>query len=370
MVVFFNCIKYMFIIIMTDYYYKYIKKKSQYHILKNDTNYHLDILDTFADKNLSFAINFTKLIENAGICISPILVLLDISFLSLFLTDEQNVLLNKIMEINLDLQDITIINGIFDSRYFTVVRIINNYMLAFTNHDITNKIISKSGYNIIQDTNKINERIYTDTNSIIKNAILDNKEEIILSVIYVKPIWYYKFDAIYTFVSEFHKNRGDNIELMKQKNEILYYENTKYQIIELQFSDIRYSMGIILPKKYLEEVDVDFSIHNVPQLSYDEMRELINNLSLTHVELYIPKFSVEERINVSDYIYKSGIDNIFEKMPNIHQIARISINEDGIKESSINNSVTYKLFSANHIFVYYIRYVPNDIIILNGDYQG
>lgn len=184
----------------------------------------------------------------------------------------------------------------------------------------------------------------------------------IISDIFKKHIkWKYKFSNIPKMI--FHDSPNQRIKMMQQINYIKYYENENIKIIEIPYIQEEYVMGIILPMQYLQEENMFYSIINVPHFTYTEINNFINNLEDKLVKIIIPKFIHHK---------KNDLQLIFNKLnlliPKLYNETTVIINEKGY---FISNHLNYdKTFIANHTFIYYIRYIPLNLFILYGDFQG
>lgn len=187
----------------------------------------------------------------------------------------------------------------------------------------------------------------------------------------------YKFDVNKTFESCFHYSDDDRVLIMNQTNFFNYYETDKIQAVELPLSDSDFVMGIILEKNYKE----NYSINNVLELKIPELHEIINNMEYTFIDLYIPKFTHRKIIHFKPILFKLGLISIFQPIANLDTIFESAYISNIIQEITFqiseNGDITenyyihnFKTFRADHIFLYYIRYVPDNIFILFGDYQG
>lgn len=207
--------------------------------------------------------------------------------------------------------------------------------------------------------------ISINNKNILKHEYI--KEEIklikkIISDIFKKNIeWKYKFINIPNMI--FHDSPNEKIKMMQQINYVNYYENENIKIIEIPYIEEEYVMGIILPMQYLQEENMEYSIINVPHFTYKEINNFINNFENKLVKFIIPKF-IHHR--------KNNLQLIFGKLnlliPKLFNETIIIIDEKGY---FISDYINYdKTFIADHTFIYYIRYIPLNLFILYGDFQG
>ena len=237
---------------------------------------------------------------------------------------------------------------------------------------------------------RVNYYVKEKSDGLIKDIIPDtdihnNMSIILINTNYFKGSWKYKFDIDETRLMMFYKTK--NIPMMHQINYFNYYENEKIQIVELPYDENEYVMGIILPIKFMEEDDLEYSLSNVPYFSIGEINEYINNLTPTKVDLYLPKFTHHRKIDLIKILEKMDVIDLFDPLKaNLNLISKkafvskmlqetiIIVDELGTEfQNTTNikiNETGSKLFKANHIFVYYVRYLLDNTFLIFGDYQG
>lgn len=393
-----------------NYYHKYLKYKYKYFSLKNKYQYAgekmatsigLDIefgipKNTITDANNNLTINLYENLEGASNLFSPISITFVLSLLDLAAigsTDEQ---LIRFLNYKYSLDDLENLYTMFNNNIMKI-----NIMFIINNKKINNEylnMIKKMVFIInenLDDTTliseKINYYIKKKTGGIIKNIIkpldIDNNISFILvNAIYFKASWQYKFNINNTTKMKFHKTINNVVDMMHQNNYFNYYENDTIQIVELPYNDNNYVMGIILPKKYLTETDLEYDINNIPNFTVSEINEFINNIQLKKIDLYIPKFIHRKNIQLVPIMKKMGIIDLFSSQNAqldlmaknihvskiIHEVVVI-VDEAGTDSATIALPLKEEkstLFKADHVFIYYIRYVPNNIFMFFGDYQG
>lgn len=414
-----------------NYNYKYLKYKNKYNQLKkffykNSFNVFIggdkisneinnnenDILNVIEDNIISNANNklTIELFDNfdgASNLFSPLSVIFALSILQLGALGETNNQLSRIFDHKYNLDELQYIHQLL---YKNVIRM-SNYILINKINKINDEYIGmiKNISNIMIDdfTNgalisyKVNNDIENVTDGMIKNIISEDEIHnsmslIIINSTYFKASWKLKFDVNLTSKMKFHRTSTNMVDMMYQRNYFNYYENNSIQMIELPYDENDYVMGIILPKHIYQEIDLDYSINNIPRFTISEINEFINNLQFTNIDIFIPKFIEKKRFDMTPLIQKMGITDIFD--PNkaeldilnknvylskiIHETL-IIVDEVGIeaptkknysKLSTQKNGEDYenkpKVFMANHAFIYYIRHYPSNIILFYGDYQG
>ena len=409
-----------------DYHRKYLKYKTKYTILKNDfskkqstvhyTHQQLggQITEPISehtpskniyDANNDFTINLFENLDGASNIFSPLSLSYALSLIHLAALGNTNNQLTKVLGTKYDIDDLNLLNQQFNNSVIKMntafiinkkIRVNNEYLemingLAYVaNDDFSNaKLIAY----------KVNNYIEKNTDGMILDVIsadniTNNTIFIIVNTIYFKASWQYKFDPINTTKMKFHKTDSNVVDMMHQVDYFNYYENKSVQLVELPYDERNYVMGIILPRMYLEEDGLDYSINNIPQFSRQEINELINNIQYTKVDLYLPKFTQRKKYDMVPIFKKMGIIDIFNHNAQLDIMAKdafiskivheavIIVDELGTEASAVTaivakemaappgKQVKPKLFKADHAFIYYIRHIPSNLFIFYGDYQG
>ncbi|XWV26903.1 serpin [Tupanvirus soda lake] len=400
-----------------NYQHKYLKYKRKYIKLKNSLQYGGIVSDqesedienfpkkTITDANNQFSIILFENLDGASNIISPLSISFVLSLVQLAALGNTNKQLTNILGYKYSSDEL--------KRIYTLF---NNQVLKMTNALIINKKIhvNKEYLELIDDMalihnddfsnskliiSKVNHYIENNTNGMIKDVVNENNISpntifVLINTIYFKASWQHKFNIQNTTKMKFHKTEGNLVDMMYQKNYFNYYENKSVQVVEMPYDEKDYVMGIVLPRMYLEENGLDYSINNVPQFSKQEMNEFINNLGYEEVELYIPKFTHRKKYDMVPILKKMGLIDVFGINAELDIMARdayiskiiheavVIVDELGT-EAAATTVVTGramvarprkkekpKIFKADHAFIYYIRHLPSNYFLFMGDYQG
>jgi serpin B/serpin B11/12 len=260
-------------------------------------------------------------------------------------------------------------------------------------------VINDDFTNALLITDKINKYVENNTDGMIKNIIssadIDNDIVFVLiNTIYFKASWKNKFNVNNTTKMKFHKTESDMIDMMHQINYFDYYENKAIQMIEMPYDEKNYVMGIILPRMYLEQTNLDYSINNIPNFTAPEINEFINNKQFKRIDLYIPKFIHRKNLKLVPILKKMGVTDLFDKNAELDLMANglylskiiheavVIVDEVGTEAAAttviVDNAMMTAprkeekpiLFRADHSFIYYIRHIPSNMFLFFGDYQG
>lgn len=356
-----------------------------------------DVINVFT---LDFLLKFSEHIKSKkSIILSPFSILQ--TFCLLYLGSKNTT--EKELRDYFSLPDkITTFNGLYklnnamaNSNVFTKMNLIcvPNYItvsdayLSYINN--LGSILKFDPKNPNYEANRINNLISKSTNgtfkSIIQPSMLDPQAILtLINTIYFYSKWKYPFNPAYTKREEFYGISKQVVNMMSQSNTShRYFEDNINQVLEMDYSDGKFSMGIILPKSQYRE-----AIISNEQFSY-----YISQLKEKEIELIkIPKFKHETSYRIDNLFKKYGMKQVFtnadvsdiipsnNNMPvfitNIIHACVIVVNESGTKASSVTammmtNSYdpSKKIkFIANHQFLYYIRYKPYNTLIFIGQH--
>ncbi|XP_034181366.2 antitrypsin isoform X2 [Osmia lignaria lignaria] len=210
--------------------------------------------------------------------------------------------------------------------------------------------------------NTINTWVQQNTNDRIKEIVnpgdLNSMTAMVLvNAVYFKGQWQDKFDPQNTEERPFHVNENTvkNVSTMFRSGSYLYGElsNLNAKFVLLPYKDNELSMIIILPNEIngLAEVEKKLQNTNIMDILYQgHQRE---------VELYLPKFKIESKIELNAPLNKLGLTDMFSSKANFSGIADddlvvskvvqkafIEVNEEG-SEAAAATAVMFVLTSLS-----------------------
>lgn len=394
-----------------DYNYKYRKYYHKYWHLKNKyqkagQNKSLNAITqrSMSDASIFFTLNLFDSLDGASNLISPLSISFALGMIQLATIGNTDKELTNLFNHKYNLDELQYIYRHFNNE---IVKM-NNVFIINQNKPINKEylqmiepmtmVVHKNFDDAPLIAEKINQYVEQNTDGMIKNIITPKNINprmffVLVNTIYFKGSWKNKFDVRNTTKMKFHKTDDDMVDMMHQVNYFNYYENEMVQLVELPYDEKNYAMGIVLPKKYLEEDEMGFSVNNVPQLTPFELNEMINNIQYTRVDLYLPKFTQRKNIDLVPILEKLGVTTLFHpKDAGLDLISKdiylsyiihesiiivdelgteaVATTVIGAKSTAVLEKETPKLFKANHAFVFYIRDVSNNLFLFYGDYQG
>jgi serpin B/serpin B11/12 len=378
------------------YKHKYTKYKHKYTKLKKLIGGTETDIETVTNKNMidannEFTIDLFDNLDGASNIFSPLAISFALSLIQLGTIGLAKSQLLELVGHNYDANELITLKKSFNNQVMKVINVIvydEKINIKLQYQQIIQKLAKITEYND-NAIHKINNQVEYATDGMIKDFFPNGHNSVSVgSAAYFKASWQHEFDVNNTFKTNFHRTEGTLVDLMHQINNFKYYENSLVQLVELPYDEKDYVMGIILPIKYLDATNLEYSINNVPQFSRQEINELINNTEYTLVDLYLPKFVQRKKINMIPLLKKMGLNKIFDINNSNYDIGNtnsyisdfvhevlIIVDELGTKAKIINNQIVRSnekmvIFRADHAFIYYVRHIPSGMFLFYGDYQG
>ena len=238
---------------------------------------------------------------------------------------------------------------------------------------------------------KINDWVEQKTEEKIKDllgkGIIDALTRLILTnTIYFKAEWTRKFEPHKTKEKDFWMTEGTKtkVKMMTQKSFFGYRESKDLQVLEMSYKGGNLSMVVLLPKKIdgLSELET--------QLNPQSLKEWTSNLSITHIEVYIPRFTTTRSSNLKKILESLGMIDAFSdsadfsgmepkkelKISDVVHKAFIDVDEAGTEAAAATAVVMgvksalpprdLPQFIADHPFLYLIRDKQTGTILFMG----
>lgn len=229
---------------------------------------------------------------------------------------------------------------------------------------------------------KTNQRI----NEIVNATNINSDTKLLISnVVYFKGEWLNKFDKQKTISAPFFTSVENQYEVdfMNMIESIQYFENDEYQFISKPYKDSDLSFCIILSKKL-------FGIDEIEnKMSNDFLQEILENSYSTKTSLYIPKLKLESNYELSDALKNAGIKTAFSSEADFSGITKeahlmfsqvlhktwIELDEEKTEAAAataivikITGMASYKVFKADHPFVFFVIDNRSSAILFMGRY--
>ncbi|KAK2576905.1 hypothetical protein KPH14_005528 [Odynerus spinipes] len=272
------------------------------------------------------------------------------------------------------------------------LRIMNNYSIILRQYyggdiqsiDFTNNA-EQTINNWVRTTTRNNVKSIVEPGSLNADTTL-----VLTSALYFKGRWQKSFNKDASFVGCFHvpKLGCQNTKFMAStaKYRYAYVSSLDADVVEIPYSDGKTVMLVILPSN--EKTDPYLQILS-KDLSYIPMSSLLANLETSEINLILPKFSIESKLDLRPVLERMGIHTVFEMSADLTKIttdgalhvgsilqnAKIEVDEEGTVAAAVTGLTIVPLmgsdgqtFRANHPFIFAIVDLQTNGTLFAGRY--
>ena len=235
---------------------------------------------------------------------------------------DDNTRRNQIQQINSQLGNIQ--NQSYQLDVANALWIQNDYHILDQYTGILAKYYFANATNLDFKTNTENSRqtintwVENHTSQKIKDllspgSINDLTRVVLTNAIYFKANWTNQFESYKTQNQNFTTPNGTvTIPMMNTLASFGYFEDGNLQVLDMPYQGSHLSMMVILPKGTgLETITGSLGIEKIQQWRQD--------MNLQMVQVYMPKFSLNTKYVLNDYLGKMGMPSAF-----IHDTADLS----------------------------------------------
>ncbi|XP_001359333.2 serine protease inhibitor 88Ea [Drosophila pseudoobscura] len=253
---------------------------------------------------------------------------------------------------------------------------------------------------------QINDWIASETHNQIKDMLapgdIDARTQLALAnAAYFKGQWISKFEVNNTAQKPFYTSstNASFVPMMHQKGTFLHNvdEQLRAHVLQMPYrtsyneaeedeeTNSNMSMVVVLPpfnSGSLEDV--------LSRLNAKTLEESLDNAMPREIEVSIPKFEFEQRLELVPILAKMGITKIFEPTATFHDftdgsvsfgdakhVAKIKVDEEGSTAAAATVLVSYRSarpieptkFECNHPFVFLIWDHASKAILFTGIYR-
>ncbi len=232
---------------------------------------------------------------------------------------------------------------------------------------------------------RVNDWAYERTEKMIPEVIGESEVKdwtfLLANALYFKGKWIAPFEKGQTADERFHSGSGKDIQvkMMKKSDKIGYGENNACQAVDLPYGNGAFSMQVYLPKAGIDVEGLLYSPENITSLPF----------SLHEVDLWLPRFSIEKKVDLKDILESMSGGAILRcpyyvlDAPSVlsaaFQAASIKVDEEGTEAAAVT-VVGGKLtdapqgkkavFHADRPFVFTITETSTQAVLFAGVYRG
>ncbi|XP_078487743.1 leukocyte elastase inhibitor-like [Ciona intestinalis] len=243
---------------------------------------------------------------------------------------------------------------------------------------------------------KINDWASDATNGIIKNMLqedgLNNDTALlIINAVYFRGNWDYEFDEVRTKRRPFYTSKDKAVEtsfmFQNEHFKYAYIRELTLQVLEMDYAGNDYSMVLLMPENFdLAKVEAN--------LNHANLTKWLSALKHESVDLTVPKFKLEETLQLQEVLPKMGVTDLFDRQACdltgianrngdlfVDQIVHktvLNVNEQG-SEAAATTSVRVQCdsvalvnpisFVADHPFLWAIRHRQSELLIFMGRFS-
>lgn len=299
--------------------------------------------------------------------------------------------LNRILIEALPTADISTKMNISNALWFNtnLVNGLNNDFASIFSNKYSGDINNSNFYTQNKETiNQINKWGSETTNGLIPN-FLEKLDTDLLAIMvnswYFKGLWYNKpFNPESTTKGIFHGNTKDTeIEMMRSNTiSCRYNADNDFEYFVLPYGNKAFAMHILLPK----DTESEASINDL--ITWERLQRMEKNASSYQLQITMPKFKCESRLNLSDLFSNAGVMKglggevgftMFDKSKNgilkFNQALSLSVDESGAEaaaitwsgafESAGEESAILKL-ALDRPFYFFIQEFSTGAIMMSG----
>ncbi|KFW97007.1 Heterochromatin-associated protein MENT [Phalacrocorax carbo] len=214
---------------------------------------------------------------------------------------------------------------------------------------------------------------------------------ILVNAIYFKAEWNTKFKAEFTQLQPFRlsKNKSKSVKMMwmREMFQVRIMEKMNFKIIELPYLNYELSMFILLPDDIKDGTTGLEQLER--ELTYEKLSEWTDSKKMTKtlVDLYLPKFRMEERYELNNSLRSMGMRSAFSSTADFTGMAEkdvlisgvihksfVAVDEEGTEAAAATaiisltsaNVTNVLKFRVDHPFHFFIRHNKSKSILFFG----
>ncbi|XP_021494436.1 serpin B10 isoform X1 [Meriones unguiculatus] len=244
-----------------------------------------------------------------------------------------------------------------------------------------------------QTRTEINLWVGSQTGGKISNLLPDDAVDhmtkmVLVNALYFKGTWEHQFSVQNTTERPFRINKTTSkpVQMMSMKKDLQVFHIEELQTIGLQLYYQNHDLSLLL----LLPEDINGLEQLEKAITYEKLKEWTsaNMMDTYEVELYLPKFKMQESYDLKSALHSMGMTDAFSQskadfsnmssgrnlfLSNVFHKTFLEINEEGTEATTGTGSeVTHRIkapsieFNADHPFLFFIRHNKTSIILFYG----
>lgn len=285
-----------------------------------------------------------------------------------------------------------IANSLFVQNGFHVNEEFLQMMKMYFNAEVSHVDFSQN----VAVANYINKWVENYTNGLLKDLVSPGDFDAVthlalINAVYFKGNWKSQFRPENTRTFSFTKDDESEVQIpmMYQQGEFYYGEFSDgsneaggiYQVLEIPYEGDEISMMLVLSRQEVPLATLE------PLLKAQLIEEWANSVKKQKVEVYLPRFTVEQEIDLKDILKALGVTEIFIKDANLTAMSDnkelflskavhksfIEVNEEGSEAAAASGmiaisrmAVLYPQVIVDHPFFFLIKNRKTGMILFMG----
>ncbi|WP_448536567.1 serpin family protein, partial [Pseudothermotoga sp.] len=164
------------------------------------------------------------------------------------------------------------------------------------------------------------------------------------------------------------------------------YEDDQVQVLKLPYAESSLSMLIVLPRVSVKLMELE------KNLTKEKIEVWLKNLSETRVQVFLPRFKIQQRLSMKETLMKMGMVDAFTdradfskidgthmlKIQNVIHQAFVEVNEEGTEAAAATAVIVGikmampimpVIFRADRPFMFFIQEEISNTILFMGRLQ-
>ena len=198
---------------------------------------------------------------------------------------------------------------------------------------------------------------------------------VLINALYFNAPWENEFDPAMTSEQTFHGlSKESKVKLMGQKAFLPYAEMNGFQMVQLPYEGLRYSMYVILPPEGLDLNKL------IPKATETVFNSALDALQMQEVRFFMPRFKVETSMLLNKPLQNMGMKTAFTSAADFNAIAEmgplvldqvkqkcyVDVSEKGTEAAAVT-AVQIRLTSARPVAKLPVMRVDRPFIFLIAD---
>lgn len=283
-------------------------------------------------------------------------------------------------------------NRLYTQKTLTPLESYTTLLKEFYNSTIAPVDFSSSADKVRLEINQwVEEVTLSKIRDLIPDGVVHSETLLVLiNAIYFKGVWENEFNPDATSKQEFHetKSKTTTVDMMHKEARFrtCRCDELKVQALEIPYKGSKMSMVILLPDEIaglstLEE-----------RLTASKLSNLLSSMGKpTVVELQLPKFKIEQTVDLKKNLEAIGIHDLFSNNADLTGIsdkrslkvsdaihkAFVEVNEEGTEAAAatalmaVNYCARFALaFTVDHPFLFLIRCHDPDAVLFVGSVRS